>query len=395
MSEKHATPSPQSHLVIGLMSGTSADGIDAALVRTDGIAACEPIAYLEQPFEPSLRQRILQLQQPGEGDPEEMGMLDRILGEIFARVAQQLCQQAQVDCHSVSLIGSHGQTIRHRPPHFTTQLGAPSVIATLTGITTVGDFRMADMALGGEGAPLAPLYHQALFAGEPGAPQHQCIVNLGGIANITWLAKGATEPLLAGDTGPANALMDELALQLSDGRVCCDTDGEGARQGREDAKALAWLMGHPYLKKCYPKSTGKEDFGPAWLAAWLAQFPAMHSNHGLATLTRYTARSLAQGIALAHPDGTTPERLVLCGGGAYNPVLREMIQQEMPESQVVTCQELGVEAAQIEAHAFAWLALRTLKGLPGSSPGTTGARRSTTLGAIYPGQNWPELLSNL
>ncbi|OSM05269.1 anhydro-N-acetylmuramic acid kinase [Magnetofaba australis] len=385
---------PQAHndapLVIGLMSGTSADGIDAALIRTTGEGRPQPIAYLETPHPAEIRDEILALQQSGPEEIERLGEMSRRLAERFAEAATALCRQADVRIHDIALIGCHGQTIRHRPPHFSLQIGSAAIIAARTGVTTVSDFRTPDMALGGEGAPLAPYYHQALFAD---ASDSACdvVVNLGGIANVTLLQKPPAPPIVAGDTGPANALMDELSMRLSGGLECCDRDGQRAAAGAVDAEALAWLMAHPYLKRPLPKSTGKEDFSPALLDRWLSAFPAMGGNDGVATLLAFTTQSIAEAILQA--ANSTPERIILCGGGANNPALRRQIAARLPSARILTSAELGVDHNAMEAEAFAWLAMRALRGLPTGDTAVTGAHGAAILGSLSPGGNWRDALA--
>ncbi|MEG3637724.1 anhydro-N-acetylmuramic acid kinase [Magnetococcus sp. PR-3] len=385
-------PIPKPFTVIGLISGTSADAMDAVLVQSDGIGPCQAQAYVAHPFPEALRNAVLKLQKPGTEDIELLGEIDRQLGEQFAVAAHAVCDKAQVSIQQVDLIGSHGQTIRHRPPRFTLQIGAPSVIAQQTGVTTVADFRSADIARKGEGAPLAPLYHHALYGAHKGI---QAVVNLGGIANITLLDGNHTGPIIAGDSGPANALMDHLMLHITSGQQGYDKDGACAARGHVDTDALAWLLTHPYLQAAYPKSTGKEDFGPAYLQQWLSHYPNMASDDGFATLAQLTVESVWQGCQHAHPEGTLPSRVILCGGGAYNPTLKQAFQDRFGHIKVIASDEAGVYADQMEAEAFAWLAVRTLRNLPGSAPQITKATEAAVLGGIYPGRNWEQLLQTL
>ncbi|MBF0272031.1 MAG: anhydro-N-acetylmuramic acid kinase [Magnetococcales bacterium] len=366
-------------IAIGLMSGTSADGIDAVLVRTDGESVPRVLADLEQPFPDELHQRILALYQPGAGELDRMGALHRELGERFADAALEVCRRGGLSMDRVQVIGSHGQTVRHRPPLFTWQIGDPFIIAARTGVTTVADFRPADMAKGGEGAPLAPLFHQVLFS-QPG--QRIAVVNLGGVANVTALSGQPERPLIAGDVGPANSLLDLLATRLHQGIRSVDLDGVAAAQGRVDATALAWLMSHPYLSRSFPKSTGREEFGGELLTELLTRHPHLESPDGLATLTQFTAETVAEACQRLLPPG--PQRLILCGGGAKNRSLVERLQHRLPAARISDAADRGVDAHTLEAQAFAWFAVRTLRGLPSSLPGATGATAPAVLGAIHP-----------
>ncbi|MBF0192748.1 MAG: anhydro-N-acetylmuramic acid kinase [Magnetococcales bacterium] len=366
-------------IAVGLMSGTSADGIDAVLVRTDGETAPRLLAELEHPFPDELHHRILALYQPDTGELDRMGALHRELGERFAEAALEVCRRGGLSMERVDVIGSHGQTVRHRPPLFTWQIGDPFIIAARTGVTTVADFRPADMARGGEGAPLVPLFHQVLFS-QPG--QRVAVVNLGGVANVTALPAHPQHPLIAGDVGPANSLLDLLATRLHQGVRSVDLNGATAAQGRVDAPALKWLMSHPYLSRPFPKSTGREEFGAPLLTEFLTRHPHLANADGLATLTQFTAATVAEACQRLLPPG--PQRLILCGGGARNRSLVERLQHCLPATRLSDAADRGVDAHTLEAQAFAWFAVRTLKGLPSSLPGATGATAPAVLGAIHP-----------
>ncbi|MBF0370676.1 MAG: anhydro-N-acetylmuramic acid kinase [Magnetococcales bacterium] len=367
---------------IGLISGTSADGIDGVLVQTDGLTPPKVLAAKEYPYPAEIRARILALYEPGISEIDRMGALDRDLGELFAQAALGVCEAGNLKPKEVNVIGSHGQTIRHRPPLFTLQIGSPYLISARTGITTVADFRPADMVRGGEGAPLTPLFHQCLFGNKPG--ERVIVANLGGIANLTRLADGAQRPVLAGDSGPANTGMDLLIQRLSDGAKTFDADGQGAAQGNVLPEPLAWLMAHPYLQESFPKSTGREVFGESWLGEFLTAFPECNGVDGLATLTRFTVLSVAD--ACETLTSGAPDRLVLCGGGAKNPELLRGLQNALPETTLENSAALGVDPDSLEAQAFAWFAVRTLQGLTSSLPEATGAEIPAVLGAIHPGQ---------
>ncbi|MEO5330162.1 MAG: anhydro-N-acetylmuramic acid kinase [Magnetococcus sp. THC-1_WYH] len=363
---------------IGLMSGTSADGVDAVLLETDGESVPKVISRLMEPYPETLRQQILALYEPGAGELDRLGVLDRELGEFFAEVALKVCQAGGCLPDTVEVIGSHGQTIRHRPPAFSMQIGNPFVIAHRCGVVTVADFRMADMVRGGQGAPLVPMFHRTLFGGKG---QSTAVVNLGGIANITALR--ADGGMVAGDTGPANTLMDHWADRYTDGRVHCDRDGAWAAQGCVDTEALHWLLQHNFFGLPFPKSTGREIFGAHYLDEFLERFPHMTANDRFRTLTQLTVETVADACQQLLPP--SPDRVVLCGGGADNPVLVAGLRERLQSSEVVSSHSLGVDTAFLEAEAFAWFAVRTLRRLPSNLPEATGAVSEAVLGSIH----WP------
>lgn len=375
--KKASTPDPL--LAVGLMSGTSADAIDAVLVHTDGLTPPQVLAHGVTPYPPEVRRQVLSLYEPSGDELDRMGQLDHTLGELFAQAALAVIQRGNRRAEEVQVIGSHGQTIRHRPPHFTLQIANPFIIAALTGITTVANFRPADMARQGEGAPLTPLFHQALFAK---AGQRVAVVNLGGIANLTALSGDPARPLLAGDTGPANTLLDLFADLTSHGMQTHDQDGAQAAQGAVDDNALNWLLTHPFFSRPFPKSTGREVFGLPFLHRFLESFPALSVVDCFATLSALTARTVA--LACRQTLAPAPHQLILCGGGTKNKELTRQLQKELPTTAVVESAALGVDAETLEAQAFAWFAVRTLRHLPSSLPGATGAKEPAILGAVHP-----------
>lgn len=361
---------------IGLISGTSADGVDAVLLETDGITAPKVFVRLAFPYPEPLRRRILDLYEPAFGELDRLGFLDRDLGDFFAEAAVKVCQKGGCSPSDVDVVGSHGQTVRHRPPGFSTQIGSPFTIAHLSGIVTIADFRMADMVRGGEGAPLVPLYHRVLFGADG---RSTAIVNLGGIANITALL--ADGHVVAGDTGPANTLMDHLAERVTDGREQCDHDGIWASRGCVDDQGLKWLLSHPYYSRPFPKSTGREVFGATYLERFIELFPHMDDADRFRTLAQLTVETVAAACQSILPPW--PDRVVLCGGGADNPVLVAGLRTKMVNSEVVSSASLGVDTAFLEAEAFAWFAVRTLKGFPSNMQKATGASEPAVLGSIY------------
>jgi anhydro-N-acetylmuramic acid kinase len=362
---------------LGLMSGTSADGVDAALLHCDGPSMTLE-ATLCVPLAPELRAAINDLCSSGADEVERLGRLDRELGAAFAAAALRLLAEAGVTPDAVRAIGSHGQTVRHRPdgdPAFTLQIGDPNTIAEITGITTVGDFRRRDIAAGGEGAPLAPAFHRARFAC---AGRRRAIVNIGGIANATLLDG---ERLLGGfDTGPGNTLLDHWARENL-GRPL-DAGGAWAAGGRPIDALLTRCQGDPYFQRRGPRSTGRETFSPAWLQAQLADLADLAPRDVQATLAELTARTIVGALQRA---GFAAEDIYVCGGGAHNADLLRRLRAAAQPAQVGTTAELGIDPDWVEAAAFAWLARQTVHGLAGNAPAVTGAAGERVLGAIYPG----------
>lgn len=362
-------------LYIGLMSGTSADGIDATLIEIDG----DNIAlkgHLETPHSEALRRSILSLCESGEHEIDRMGELDQHLGKAFAQAATNLLLQQKISASQITAIGSHGQTIRHRPSAvrpFTLQIADPNQIAHLTGITTVADFRRRDMAAGGEGAPLAPAFHQAVFSQEN---EERLIINIGGISNISHL-KGST--LLAGfDSGPGNALMDGW-IQRHQG-LNYDESGQWASTGQISEGLLTCLMEHEYLARPTPKSTGREDFHMDWLDEQIARMPEVVSNQNVqATLLEYTCQTI-----LLHTQRLSgaPNGIYICGGGALNDRLMDRLSAICP-CEVESSETLGIAPQQVEGAAFGWLAHQTLSRAKGNCPAVTGADKEVILGGVY------------
>lgn len=364
-------------LYLGLMSGTSVDGIDAALVRfsqddTPALAAARTFAW-----EPGLREEILALSQAAVTvEPDRLARLDHRIGAAFARAAGRLLDEAGVRAAQVAAIGSHGQTLRHAPSGdapFTWQLGDPSLIVERTGITTVADFRRRDVAAGGQGAPLMPAVHRALFA-DPG--EDRAVLNLGGIANLTLLP--ANGEVRGFDTGPANGLMDAWILEQRG--VPCDLDGAFAACGQVDARLLAELLADPWFALAPPKSTGRDRFHLRWLRARLGE-RTLAAEDVQATLLELTARSVAEALLRTQPH---TRRLLACGGGVHNGALMRRIAALVPDAELSSTATLGVDPDFVEAIGFAWLARQTLLGLPGNLPSATGARGARVLGAIHP-----------
>lgn len=362
-------------LYLGLISGTSADSIDAVLVRFDH-GQPQLLASHAHPWPSELRQRMLALMQ-GEGtlDLDAFGRLDVEIAQHFANAALHLLEHCGIPAQDVRAIGSHGQTIRHRPGGafpFTMQLGDPSVIAERCGIDVVADFRRADLAAGGQGAPLLPALHAILLAN----PGHtRVVLNLGGIANITVLA--ADGSVRGFDTGPANGLLDAWCL-----RHCgeaFDRDGRFAVSGRVDAGLLEAMLADRYFSLPPPKSTGREHFHLDWLASQL-RVSMLSPADVQATLLELTARSVAAAIMQYAPSA---QDVLACGGGVHNGALMTRLTELLAPRVLCNTADYGIDPDFLEATAFAWLARQRLLKLPGNLPAVTGARGSRVLGAIY------------
>lgn len=364
-------------LYIGLMSGTSADGIDAVLV--DLQAKPELIATYSLAFPHQLREQIHAISIPGNNEIDRMGALDVILGKRFAQCCLALLDKSGISPSQVVAVGSHGQTIRHRPPGssvgcFTLQIGDPSQIAELTGITTVADFRRRDMAAGGQGAPLVPAFHRALFH-SPG--HNKAVVNIGGMANITWLPAGGD--VFGFDTGPGNALMDSWINEHSGEHY--DKDGHWAASGLVVTELLLTLLADPFFSLPFPKSTGREHFNKQWLDHHLQQLASPPAKQDVqATLLELTARSIANSIESL---SKAAQEVLVCGGGAFNTKLLGRLGELLPHCRVTTTASQGINPQWIEAMAFAWLAQQTIERKPGNLSAATGANREVILGGVY------------
>lgn len=378
-----ADASARAGLFVGLISGTSADGIDAALVRfdeADGALRCEPVHALTAPWPPSLRARLVELGQGADARSlEELATLDVQIGEAFAAAALAVVSGANVDTREVLAIGSHGQTIRHRPAGaandgrhpFSWQIGDASVIAERTGIDTVADFRRRDIAAGGQGAPLVPAFHAALLHSDG---EDRAVLNLGGIANFTLLpARGAVRGF---DTGPANALLDAWCLRHTARPY--DERGALAASGRVDVALLARLLDEPWFAQPPPKSSGREQFHLDWLAPRLRGDEAVADVQ--ATLLELSAVTIADALRATQP---ATRRVLACGGGVRNPTLLARVGAHLPGVAIESTAAHGLDPDFVEAMAFAWLARQTLLGRPGNLAAVTGARGPRVLGAIH------------
>lgn len=363
-------------LAIGLMSGTSIDGIDAALCRFENGAWSGIVATHSQAYPEPLRDELLAMQlEPGKPRSlRDWVRLDEDVAIHFAGTANALMRKSGVGPGAIAVIGSHGQTVFHDPRGIGSswQLGNPSRIAALTGVTTVADFRRADIAHGGEGAPLVPAFHQALFF-DPAEPR--CVLNVGGIANLTVLEAGSVKGF---DTGPGNALMDSWCERHRRGAY--DENGQWAAGGALHQPLLDTLAQDPYFAQPPPKSTGRDRFNLEWILARYPQLDLLEPASVQRTLCELTARTVAAAVG-THAPGT--RRVMVCGGGARNRFLMERLAALMPATTVETTDAHGLDTQWVESAAFAWLALQTLEGRPGNLPSATGACRPAILGGIY------------
>ncbi len=396
------------------MSGTSVDAIDVAIIhfRVDGRPELKH--FREHPMPGELREPILRLAEPGLNDNsaekmnwapngrgeapkamdglsqiDSLSGLDRALGEAIADAVLKTLKDAGISPTEITAIGSHGQTIRHRPhsrPAFTLQIGCPSTISEITGITTVADFRRRDIAAGGEGAPLAPFAHRLLF-GDGG--DAVAVLNIGGIANISFLPPEGD--VLGFDTGPGNMIMDCLMLHLSDGRHGFDRDGQIAAGGTICQPLLTELLEHAFFSRRPPKSTGREDFGQEATNKILA-WPDIGDADRLATAAELTARSIADGRGFLPEE---PKAWYVCGGGAANRHLMQRLSELLAPATVQSTEALGMPPAAVEAVCFALLGWHTLLGNTNTLPEVTGARHAVCGGHITPGENWSKLLKDL
>lgn len=360
---------------IGVMSGTSLDGVDVVLAAIDNSVVAQQ-ASLTYPVPLALKEAILAVCQGQQLTLSQYGQLDTRLGRLFADAVEALMRQERLSANDVVAIGCHGQTVWHEPqgdaPH-TLQIGDNNIIAARTGVTVVGDFRRRDIALGGQGAPLVPAFHHALLAHPV---ERRIVLNIGGIANLSLLFPG--QPVKGHDTGPGNMLMDAwIWRQLG---KPYDKDAEWANAGKVVLPLLQDMVSDPWFALPAPKSTGREYFNYGWLERHLARYPALAPRDVMTTLTELTAVTISEQVLLS--GGC--ERLLVCGGGSRNPLLMSRLACLLPGTEVTTTDDAGISGDDMEALAFAWLAWRTLEGLPGNLPAVTGASAPTILGAIYP-----------
>ncbi len=367
-------------LYVGVMSGTSLDGIDAVLVDFSPIRAgrpCRIVDAVHVDFDPMLREALLELQQPGEDELARAARAANALADAYGDAITELLAKAHVPADDVDAAGVHGQTIRHRPEEsWTLQLNNAARTAERCGVTVVADFRSRDMAAGGQGAPLVPAFHSAMFGGVT----DRVVVNIGGIANVTDLP--VDRPVRGFDTGPGNVLLDHWYARHRSGTY--DRGGRWARSGRVDQRLLRIMRAEPFFDRDPPKSTGRDLFNGAWLDARLAEANVDGVHRAAAdvqaTLVALTAGTIADAIRSHCSTGT---EVLVCGGGAYNLALLDALSADLAPRVVKTTNALGIAAEHVEAMAFAWLARQSLAGRTGNLPEVTGAKAPRVLGAVY------------
>jgi anhydro-N-acetylmuramic acid kinase len=376
--------------IAGLMSGTSADGVDVAIIDIDkdkvSVLAFDTFAYSDE-----LRRDVLRLCGNQSGSTADICHFNFVIGEVFAESVIRLCKKSGIGLDTIDLIGSHGQTIYHNPNGrrfrrkiicSTLQIGEPAIIAERTGITTVADFRSRDMAAGGQGAPLVPFADYFLFRDKR---RNRAIQNIGGIANVTYLPAGrGTGDIIAFDTGPGNMIIDGIVSILSKGKHKFDRGGEIAARGMVDKTMLKDMLRHPFFSRRPPKSTGREVFGEQYVELLYQRMKkkSMSSENILATVTAFTASSIIGAYRKFLPQ--IPDEVILCGGGAHNSTLVKMLRHGLGESRILLSDEYGINCDAKEAISFAILAYATIKGTANNVPGATGAKQPVILGKIIP-----------
>ncbi len=377
---------------VGLMSGTSCDGIDAALVDVTD-RGIKMLAFDCFPYTREMREALLKLCSPETCRIDDLCHLNFAMGELLAEAVLKVARRAKASLDSIDVVGSHGHTVWHIPRgrrfgrrsiRSTLQIGEPCIIAERTGIMTVADFRPRDIAAGGQGAPLVPYVDYRLFS-DPRVARG--MLNIGGIANVTYLRPaGRPEDIVAFDTGPGNMIIDRLAEVVSGGRLKCDLDGALASAGTVDRRLLAKYMGHEYFKRKPPKSTGRETFGRDFADGFLRAARAAKLDDAglLATATALTAGSIADAFR-RHLPGPVDE-VIVSGGGALNPTMMAMLAEQLAPARVLSSAEIGLDPSAKEALAFAVLAVETAHNRPNNAPAATGAKAPAVLGKIVPGR---------
>mgnify|MGYP000114835124 CR=1 FL=1 len=380
--------------VVGLMSGTSADGVSAVLVEISGSGLRTEfriLAYETYPYPPEIRRMIFELFNPSRGSVDKVCFMNFVLGELFARAAIRVTESAGYTMEEVDLIGSHGQTVYHIPQvrgvdgvrtRSTLQVGEPSVIAERTGVLTIADFRPRDVAAGGEGAPITAYVDYLIFRSDSVS---RAIQNIGGIANVTFIPRGASiDDIVAFDTGPGNMLIDAVVQHLTSGEMMYDEDGVMASRGMVSEELLSWLMEHPFIKRRPPKTTGREDFGEhfAMRVVEKAERMGVHGNDLVATVTAFTARSIAHNYREFLEPICKVDEVVVGGGGALNRCLMRMLKEELRGVKVSTHEDYGIPAQAKEPLAMAILANEAVSGNFNNVPTATGARKRVVMGKI-------------
>jgi anhydro-N-acetylmuramic acid kinase len=376
--------------VAGLMSGTSVDGVDVAIIDIDkdkvSVLAFDTFAYSA-----GLRRNILQICGAQSGSVADVCHFNFVIGEVFAESVIKLCKKSGIGLRTIDLIGSHGQTIYHNPKGTrfgkkitcsTLQIGEPSVIAQRTGITTVADFRPRDMAAGGQGAPLVPFADYFLFQDKK---RSRAIQNIGGIANVTYLPAGCgAGDIIAFDTGPGNMIIDAIVSIISRGRQRFDRGGRIAARGTVDKTILDCLLKHPFFKQRPPKSTGREEFGSRYCDTLYRKMirKLVPAENIIATVTAFAAETIVMAYRKFLPR--MPDEVILCGGGAHNKTLVKMLQRELGKSKILFSDDYGINGDAKEAISFAILAYATVKGAANNVPSATGAKQPVVLGKIVP-----------
>lgn len=361
---------------VGLMSGTSMDGVDAILVDFQS-GKPEVIACHEEPIPTGLLSQLHLLANPKTGDINLLGECDRACGELFAEAVNNLLLKTKLTHEQIIAIGSHGQTVRHMPnlPYpFSLQIGDACTIAVQTNIDTVADFRRKDIALGGQGAPLVPAFHRDIFSE---SQKEKIILNIGGISNITWLGQGIDDTL-GFDTGPGNTLLDLWYSQYND--EAFDESGLWAASGKVNDALLIRMLQHPYFVMPAPKSTGRELFNLSWLNQHLSHYPAISPQDVQATLAQLTAQTISTEITKL----SKAVEVYICGGGIFNKDLINRIQECLPQCHISSTEEIGIEPQWVEAIAFSWLAYCFINKKTSNLPAVTGAKKAAILGCFYP-----------
>jgi anhydro-N-acetylmuramic acid kinase len=372
-------PDSATKFYIGLMSGTSLDGVDGVLAGFSGGGTIKTVATAYLPFPPALRDDLLRLQAPSENEIHREALAANGLAKVYGECVSKILGESGIAQAEVTAIGAHGQTIRHRPElGYTRQTGNSALLAELSGIDVIADFRTRDIAAGGQGAPLVPAFHQAVFGNEG---ETRVVANIGGIGNISVLDRGQAS--FGFDTGPGNVLMDAWIGQH--GGQAYDANGAWAASGNEIPSLLADMMAEPYIALPPPKSTGRDLFHADWLNQKLAGYVSARPEDVQATLAAFTAESLADSIARHARNATA---VYICGGGAYNSHLLQRLQQALQQRNhlalVHSTDVLGISPNHVEALAFAWLAERFVTRRAGNLPAVTGAKGPRILGALYP-----------